>query len=373
MIQWCVDKYPTLLGSLMRFLVVSIFFVIGFNAPVFADEASTPEFAPSALKLVRGQINQVLVLGSPHLSQLPKSFDASKLSLLTERLADWKPQTIAIESLSGLQCAHLRSYPQRYSDTVKTYCRDTSVAQAATGLDIVEATAQAERLLSSWPASPTAAQRRTLASLFMAAGESASALVQWLRLPMEERHIGDGLNSGLVATLNMLQIRPDEGYLIAASVAAKSGLERLYAMDDHTADMPDADEKAYGEAIMKAWDNPFTAERKRMGEALQRHLDTQEGILAMYRAYNERSQAGLVFKSDFGAALEEPSPQHFGRGYVAYWETRNLRMASNIREAIARPGIRTLVIVGASHKAYLEAYLNQMHDVRIVSTDDVLR
>jgi pheromone shutdown protein TraB len=49
-------------------------------------------------------------------------------------------------------------------------------------------------------------------------------------------------------------------------------------------------------------------------------------------------------------------------------------MASNIRDAMtARPGMRMLVVVGASHKAYLEAYLDQMHDVRIVSTDRVLR
>lgn len=49
-------------------------------------------------------------------------------------------------------------------------------------------------------------------------------------------------------------------------------------------------------------------------------------------------------------------------------------MASTIREAIGDlPGSRTPVIVGASHKWYLEAYLNEMHDVRIVSTDAVLR
>jgi len=30
-------------------------------------------------------------------------------------------------------------------------------------------------------------------------------------------------------------------------------------------------------------------------------------------------------------------------------------------------------VVGASHKFYLDAYLNQMNDVRIVDTDAVLR
>lgn len=50
-------------------------------------------------------------------------------------------------------------------------------------------------------------------------------------------------------------------------------------------------------------------------------------------------------------------------------------LAANIREAIqaAPPGGRTLVIVGASHKWYLQAYLNQMHDVRIVDTAPLLR
>jgi hypothetical protein len=49
-------------------------------------------------------------------------------------------------------------------------------------------------------------------------------------------------------------------------------------------------------------------------------------------------------------------------------------MAANIRDAIGQqPGSRTLVIVGVSHKWYLEAYLNQMHDVRIVPAGPVLR
>jgi hypothetical protein len=72
--------------------------------------------------------------------------------------------------------------------------------------------------------------------------------------------------------------------------------------------------------------------------------------------------------------MEEPSPQRFGRNYLAYWETRNLRMAANIREAMGeRPGMRMLVIVGASHKGYLEAYLHQMHDLRVLDTGAVLR
>jgi pheromone shutdown protein TraB len=111
-----------------------------------------------------------------------------------------------------------------------------------------------------------------------------------------------------------------------------------------------------------------------MDEERDARIGSPEGVMEMYRVLNDPSQAKLVFDSDFGAALEEGSPQQFGRGYVTYWETRNLRMAANIREAVGlQPGGRTLVIVGASHKGYLEAYLNQMHDVRIVPALPVLR
>lgn len=37
------------------------------------------------------------------------------------------------------------------------------------------------------------------------------------------------------------------------------------------------------------------------------------------------------------------------------------------------PSTRMLAIVGASHKGYYEAYLNQMHDVVLVNSDAVLK
>lgn len=340
-----------------------------------AAQGHQPDFDPSKLKgPAAGVPNEVLVLGSPHLSQLPPSFNSASLQLLNDRLASWRPQAIAIEALSGPQCDFLRRYPQRYKHTISSYCWDPAPARAATGLDVAAATEQADQLLAAWPAAPTASQRRRLAALFLAGGERASAIVQWLQLPEAERHAGDGLDAVLVERLQGLERKRDESYLIAAQLAARLGHERVYPMDDHTADSTSADEKAAGEAIMKAWNNPATEQRKRMDQALTERLGKPEDVLALYRSQNAPGIGRLVFDSDFGAALNEPSPQRFGRGYVGYWETRNLRMASNIRDVMTlRPGIRMLVIVGASHKGYLEAYLHQMHDVRVVDAGPLLR
>ncbi len=321
--------------------------------------------------------NEVWVLGTPHLSELPASFDPKSLHLLIDRLATWQPQIITVEALSGMQCDTLRRYSARYAESVKYYCWDTAPARAATGLDVPAATAEVDRLLATWPSAPTPAQRRHLAAVFLAAGEQASALVQWLRLPASEQLEQDGLDAALVKRLHNLRLKRNEDFLIAAPLAARLGLERVYPIDDHTADTAsgdEADDKAAGEIMQQLWNNPASTKRKANSDALFLKLENGDGVLAMYRAFNQADQAMLVYKSDFGAAMKDRSIKQVGRTYVGYWETRNLRMVSNIREVLgAVPGKRTLSIVGASHKGYFEAYLNMMHDVKLVNGDKLLR
>lgn len=321
-----------------------------------------------------GKPSEVLVLGTPHLSQFGDALDPRVLDPLMDRLAAWKPQAIAIEGLSGTQCDLLERNPARYEQTAKDYCGNRKAAGNATGLDVPAATAEAEKLLAAWPADPTPAQRRHLAAVFLAGGEPASALVQWLRLPAAERREGDGIDAELLKQLERTSRRMNENYQIAARLAARLGHERVYSVDDHTSDENYPDQAAYEEAIQKGWSNPGTRQFRKLVTPLEKAALTTDGMMALYRFYNSKTTARLNFKSDFGAQLLDPSPQHYGRRYVGWWETRNLRMVANIREIAARsPGSRTLAIVGASHKPYYERYLAQMHDLRIASTDPVLR
>lgn len=351
--------------------------MVGAALLAVASGLPAQRFDPRAHKGPKtGVPNQVAVLGTPHLSGLNKSFDPATLAPLVDRMAAWRPQAIAIETLSGLQCDALRRYPSRYADTVASYCPDVSVAATATGLDVPAANAAAEAMLAAWPTAPSAADRRKLAATFLAAGERDSALVQWLRLAPADRVAGDGIDARLVEQLEKYRARRNETTLIAAPLAARLGHERVWAMDDHTADRPNGgrDPAAYAAAIRKAWDNPATKRRMALSTALEASLDTADELLTLYRRYNAPDMGALAYASDFGAALEDPSPQGFGRGYVTYLEVRNLRMAANIRDLMgANPGLRTLVIVGASHKPYLDAYLDQMHDVRIVDVATLLK
>lgn len=332
------------------------------------------QWDPRAHRVFAGPPSEVMVLGTPHLSSLPNTFRGEQLAPLLDRLAAWKPQVITIEALSGPQCDHLRRYAALHDNPAEDYCPDVAAEQKALGLDMAGATVAIEQTLKDWPTQPSAGQRRRLAALFLAEGDPTSAYVQWLRLPPAERRAGDGLNEAMVARLEKVGARKNENIQIAAILAARLGLERVYPTDDHTADDAPGDQEAAGQAIGAAWDNPATRQRKADTARLEAGIARPGGMLDLYRHYNDPKQAQLIFDSDFGAALREPSARHYGRGYVGWWETRNLRMVANIRAVMQRrPGVRVLTIVGASHKAYFEAYLGLMHDVRIADSNALLQ
>lgn len=334
-----------------------------------------PSFRPDALTdRPAGRPNEVLVVGSPHLSTLPDSFRPEMVEPLLQRLVRWQPTAVASENISGLQCDAMRRQRERQAEAVESYCYDPAVAGRAVGLDVIAANAEAEKLLATWPVAPLPAQRRLLALMFLAAGEPASALVQWLRLPESERRAEGSLTAELAAALQARLTKKNETDLVAAQLAARSGLERVWSVDDQSFVGASIDEKAYGAAIARAWDNPATKARTAAATALYAAIGQQDGLLDMYRTLNSPDLAAQAYQSDWGAALTEPSAQAYGRRYVGYWETRNLRMVANIREVLGRaPGTRLIAIVGASHKPYYEAYLHQMRDVQLADVEPVLR
>lgn len=338
-----------------------------------------PTFHPDQLKgPPAGPVNQVLVVGSPHLAQMGDAVKAEMLTPLLDRLAAWAPEVIATENVSGLQCDAMRRYPQRYAVSIRDYCPDISHAGQQAGLDVPAANAEAERLLAEWSAAPTAErtpeQRRRLAAVFLAAGEPTSAFVQWLRLDPSERREGEGLDAVLVAQLNTQLDSINESDSVAAVLAARLGLERVWSVDDHSADRYPADIKGYVRAIRQVWNNPAGEERKAAEAPIMAALSQPDGLMNLYRYYNTPEAQRLAYESDFGAAQKDPSPEGFGRMYLAAYETRNLRMVANMRDVMGqKPGVKMLTLVGASHRGYYEAYLNQMHDVVLSDANEVLR
>lgn len=320
-----------------------------------------------------GVPTQVLVLGTVHLREAPKEFRAESLQPLIDRLAAFRPDIITVERISGEGCDLFARHPAVYPpEDELPYCPETATAKAATGLDVPAAIAEVQRTLKTWPSQVTPGHRRHLAAAFLASNDVMSALVQWYELPEPERHSGDGLNDALVAQLNEASASDNESNQIAARLAARLGLQRVYPIDDHTGDNIDvADAEAYGRAVQQAWD-VAKARSAPLGERINRLWKTGD-VLALYRYLNRADVLRTQIDSDFGAALRDTSPKQYGRLYVSGWETRNLRMVANIHAAFREsPGARVLTIVGSSHKPWFDNLLGQMQGVRIVDVERVL-
>lgn len=344
-----------------------------FLSALLSTQALAQADLTSLAKDMPGQRSQVLVMGTVHLSNLPKDFKREALAPLLNKLTAFKPDIIAIEAISGEGCDLAARHPTAYEDSFKPYCRDTAAAKEATGLDVPAAIAEVAKLLKTWPERPTPTQRRRLAAVFLAANERASAVVQWLQLPESERRASEELAPPLVKLLNELSDKRDESYLVAAPVAARLGLPRVVAMDDHTGDNVDApDEKTYWNTVAQAWN--AAAEQAKPVRQREAALKSGEDLVPLFRYINQHDTQQVTSASDFGAALKDKSPQQYGRMYVMGWETRNLRMAANIMASLReRPGARVLVIVGATHKPWLERVLGISQGVDIVDAQTILK
>ena len=313
---------------------------------------------------------QVLVLGTMHLREMPAGFDPASLDGLLDRLAAFRPAIITIETESGEECDMAARHPAKYG---ADYCPSTDAAKAATGLDIPAAMAEIDKTLKAWPVQPTAAQRRRLAAVFLAANDRASAYVQWLQLPETERRPGDGLDHALAGQLVKLGTRNDESYQIAARLAARLGLPRVHAVDNHTGDRIDVpDIKAFLRPLEAAWaaGGIELAARAKQREPMLLAPD----LLPFYRVMNTPDSMRVHAEANVVQPMRSTSPEGYPQMWVAGWEIRNLRMVANIRETFReRPGARVLVVVGASHKPWFDDWLGQLQGVDIVDVAGVLK
>ena len=78
-----------------------------------------------------------------------------------------------------------------------------------------------------------------------------------------------------------------------------------------------------------------------------------------YQEQDFEAQWEIWFKTDFASGSD--------RARYALWEMRNLQIAANIMNTAAfYPGKRILVVIGASHKLFLEKYLGQVPSIELI-------
>jgi hypothetical protein len=349
------------------------------SARSLPTSSTPPAFDPA---LVKQQLalapTQVLVFGLSHLDTAPATFQVAWLEPVLCRLRAYKPDLILTEAMSGEQVMGLEAYAAYHGEAGK-YAGPTlqlaKTAQADLHLTAAQALVQANEL--SAKGNLTFAERRRLAGLFVAAAEPLSAAVQWLRLPPAERIGADGISPALAQQVSLWANMRNEMASIAARLAADLGLERVYGAGDHLSDVAQSNFAAFKAAVaaepgqVDQFNHNTPVFHAVPEEALK--MATAAEVMPVLKWKNSPRFATLDADAQWLSMLRSEKMGRIGRQQVAAWEAQNLRMAVAIREATAPiAGGRALLIVGASHKAFIEAYLRTFNDIELVSVPALL-
>jgi hypothetical protein len=325
--------------------------------------------------------SDVLVLGTTHLAGERERLTEAHLAPLLSRLEAYAPTRIAIEALTTDELALLAQ--REASDPAAAELLGMfggSIVNAGRSvqqqlrIDHVAAELRARALLDRDPRAFADDERLTAVAYLLAAYDFHSATLQWSYLPAAVREAASSLPHDVHEMLQRRLQSANEIVTVAMPLARRLGLQRLHPMDSQyegvrTLALPRAaltellSDPARGALQDKAW--------QARADSVRAAAFARGDLLPLYEFTNsdENLRGDLT---QWRWLFENTNPAGLDRFRYAMWELRNLRQATSIVDIAAstRPE-RVLVIVGASHKAYLDRLLATQLSVRLVQLADI--
>lgn len=317
---------------------------------------------------------QVMVLGTFHFSELKDRFKPEMVEPVLRKLEAFHPDVIAVEQMPGDRIheyelrAKATETHQDLLDRFAGYQIELGhAAQGLLGLDPI----QAAHALAKLPAKPQGTGERVQRTLhLLATYELPSALLAWSRIAPSERAALDGIPASLKARLEAQLSRVNEVPALAIPLARRLGHTEIACVDEFE-DIPAA-EAVMGEleASMAQVPELSAAGKAPVYQDLAARLKAAADsgdLLPLLRHMNSPAFAEADVDAQWGVYLRVRNKVPAARGRLTLWENRNLKIAARIQALHARyPGKRILVIYGAAHKPFLEAYLSQCSGVQLV-------
>jgi len=318
---------------------------------------------------------RVAVLGTPHLSGAPEAFESEMLNPILDRLERFEPDLILVESPNSEHLRFLLREADDYPGLADQFGADALALSRLAGASVSLTPAQASRRA----ASITDDSRESLleaAALSARAGDAASAVAHWCRLPAEARKPAGPVNPKLAEALDHLAADRNESYAIGSALGARLDHGAVLGFDDWRAGDLFLDAIPDLQIAMDtdpALESVIKSEVLATVNARAAAMTSAPKVLESYRFFNAADRQSPRARAEWDAFLAVRSHPDAARARLAAWEARNLRMAANIIEAAGgRPGERVLVIVGASHKPYLEDALLGVAGLQVVAAESLL-
>lgn len=324
---------------------------------------------------------QMLVLATPHLSAIEDEFEPQMLDSLLMVLKQFRPHIIGVEKMPGRQVAAMEQWGGIYTEIAKrfagTFRRHGHRAQDATGLSWSAANREADSLLAV--ARSDSLQnphtRLRLVHVLTAAYRFPTASLQWSYVPDSVRTTQTVISTDLAAALTDYLAKANEVSSIGLRLARALGHARVHPIDSHTSKDQLA---AIWSSVREVFRDTVRANIDSAPYHQQEEALFQQGLAAgellpYYRYLNSDAFLQGVVDVQWGTYRRANRSSGLGQRRLALWEARNLNIAAHIRRASSNhTGERVLVIIGSSHKPYLDRYLSRMSEVELVHLGDLL-
>ncbi|RUO75049.1 hypothetical protein CWI80_06905 [Pseudidiomarina sediminum] len=354
---------------MIRILVVGL--TLLFTKVAVADDAIAQLSERVKMK------TQVMVLGSAHLSTIKEPLAADALQEVLEPLARFKPTAIGVETLRPEDIIAMQHGSEAYHPILQQFVgtRLQTLAeqqQQTLAVTASQALAAMHELLAEQ--SLDSAKRIQLLQYAIAGYATDTAALQWHYLQRQAPQ--DSLSSELVDYLNRLTSTNNERNSVAAALAQRLQLNRIYPIDDHL------DKDMYAPVVERLMPSYMASEYMKTLQASD-YISKPEQLkqtglergewLPLFQWLNSEAYQQQVINTDWTAFVDKDLDPESALARFALWEVRNLNMTSNIMRVVTEHiGGRVVIVVGANHKVFLERYLANMIAVELVQFNDLI-
>jgi len=334
---------------------------------------------PFVADIEQSEKTQILVLATAHLTELfDDSFDPAWLNSLLDRLEQFNPAGIAVEEIPPHILQYMEFDESRYGFFTQMWPQTRiemgREMQSILGISRSEAEQHADSLINYYDnKNMSHDQRIALIRYLIAAYDRVNAGLHWSYLPESYRETAEHneLPDTVINYLRRFAQSPNEITSIGLALAQRLNHSIITPVDDHM----DSDiivdifedltktireHEAY-HSFVHLYEQYKMKEAEMISDAVH-----DEDLFPLFEKWNSPEYLDLnmeQFKLYFRTDLQN----RWDRRRMAQREVRDLNIASNVRRLSAyHPGERILVIIGASHKPFLDTYLSNMVDIEIV-------
>lgn len=323
----------------------------------------------------------VLVVGTPHLAGLTPAPREVQLDAAVARLAGFAPTLVCIEAIPGGRVSDFLRSPGRYGELLRTFAPDAvrlaAEQQVRLSLDAADALDQA-RALERRPGALDADARLRLISLQLAGHEPWSAALNWTLLPdAAQANATRTLGTAAPQRLSALAASGNEIATIAIPLARARGHRRLCMVDTFVDELA---VEALAPELMPLVDTPVVRaglERFQHEQASHWQPADDAGLLDLLAWANGEAFADADRAAEWSLFATPGTAHDAGKRRLALWHARNAQIGADLFRAIASPeGGRTILVIGASHRPFIESLLASqpwmtLHPaVRVLGTTD---